>query len=85
METWKVSFLKGLETIGELTSTAMVFVAIGLLSYGVGLLVHLMQAHGGDPVSVLMLQFAERAILFVDIFGLICRVVKHSVLKPLEE
>lgn len=78
MRNWKKSFLEGLEVIGELLSTAMVFTAIALVSWALGVLVHFMQAHGASAISVGLLQAAEYAVLAVDILGLLYRVIAHA-------
>lgn len=82
MKNRQNAFLEGLETIGELVSSAMVFIAIAALSYGLGEFVHLLEANGGDPVCMAMLHFMERAMLLVDVVGLLRIVVIHAVHKP---
>ncbi len=84
MKNRKNSFLEGLETIGELVSCAMIFIAIAALSYGLGQFVHLLEANGGDPVCMEMLRFLERAMLLVDVVGLLRIVVIHAMHKPFQ-
>lgn len=79
MENMKKMFLKGLEKVGEMLCVAMVFAAIALISFGLGLLVHFFEANGADPHAIALLKAAELIVLAVDVWGLIVHVLVHAI------
>lgn len=71
------SFEKTWEAIGELVSVSLLFIAVALISFGMGQLVHWMAANGASVVTIKMLELAENGLLALDILGLLRRVWIH--------
>lgn len=73
----KEAFLKALETIGQIASEAIVYVFVACVSFGLGHMVHWMEANGGSALFIWMASFCEYAMFALDIYAILKRVWTH--------
>lgn len=73
---WK-QLATALGNIGELICVSLIFVAVALLAFSLGSLIHWMELNGAHIVLVYTLKVGEWAITALDVYALVRRVWRH--------